>query len=104
MMQQNAMPCFQQAQHGSASVARNGGELLQFHFSLTQQKICTRHVSSMNHAEALPETLADVPADGVAIEFGGVLPGDGGFARTMLQYGHNGRLESIRFDEFTGQT
>lgn len=52
------------------------------------------------YPESLPTALADVPEDGVTIEFGGVLPGDAGFARTVLQYGRSGHISAVRFDEF----
>jgi hypothetical protein len=65
-------------------------------------------------ADQLPATLFDVPAEGVALEFGGLRPaatqdsgsggggGGGGFSRTVLQYGPSGRIRSIHFDDFEG--
>ncbi len=58
----------------------------------------------------MPTGLSEVPAEGVALEFGGLRPaatqdsgsGGGGFSRTVLQYGPSGRIRSIRFDDFEG--
>jgi hypothetical protein len=62
------------------------------------------------HAEKLPKSLAEMPAEGLSFEFGGLHsdedvqhgdkngPRDSAFSRTVLHYGPSGQISSIRFD------
>ena len=57
-----------------------------------------------SYPKQLPIKGADVPEEGVTIQMGGLTALDGSvFRRQMSHYGPHGRIEYVRYEEWTKQ-